>query len=204
MSLRAQTLHQFHVELSAKSPTPGGGAVAGVTGATAAALAHMVVAYSFTKSLAPHEAMLRDVGERLARARELLLTLADEDAAAYQALADSFKIPKDDPARRERLPAAALAATQVPLSIMAACCDVLRIGATLRDKTNPNLRSDLIIAAILAEAGCRAGAENVRINLPILAEYEKGTGLERECEGMLRTAAELRQAIETACHQPIR
>ena len=199
MSLRAQTLDQFHVELAAKTPTPGGGAVAGVTGATAASLAGMVVAYSFTKSLAPHEPALRDAGARLARARELLLTLADEDAAAYQVLSDSLKIPKDDPARAERLPGAALAATQVPLSIMAACCDVLRIAATLPGASNPHLRSDLIIAAILAEAGCRAGAENVRINLPLLAEYDLAGGIEGDCGTMLRTASELRQTIETAC-----
>jgi formiminotetrahydrofolate cyclodeaminase len=200
MSLRAQTLQQFHVELSAKRPTPGGGAVAALTGATAASLAHMVVAYSFTKSLARHEAALRDAGERLARARDLLLTLADEDAAAYKALSDAFKIPKDDPARRETLPLAALAATQVPLAVMAACCDVLRLAATLPDRSNRNLRSDLVIAAMLAETGCRAGAENVRINLPILAEYGKGTGLGEECETLLRTASQLRTGVETACH----
>ncbi|MFN5944565.1 MAG: cyclodeaminase/cyclohydrolase family protein, partial [Phycisphaerae bacterium] len=46
MSFSSLSLSTFLAQTAAKQPTPGGGAVAGLTGALAAALAHMVVNYS--------------------------------------------------------------------------------------------------------------------------------------------------------------
>lgn len=197
MSLSARTLEQFHVELASKSPTPGGGAVAAITGATAAALALMVVNYSFTRKLEPHHEGLREASARLERARALLMTLADEDAAAYESLSVAMKLPKDDPARPGRLADAAKAATQVPLAIVAGATDLLRLLDTLPDRTNRNLRSDLAIAAMLAGVATRAGAQNVSVNLPFLSEGAEA--IRAETQTMLRDASALRERIETAC-----
>lgn len=198
MSLSARTLHQFHEELASKSPTPGGGAVAAITGATGAALASMVVNYSFTRKLEAHHDALREVASRLERARALLMTLADEDASAYEALAGAMKLAKDDPARPSRLREAAKAATQAPLAIVGVATDLLRLMDTLPGRTNRNLRSDLAIAAMLAGVAARAGAQNVSVNLAFL-EKDAGEAVWGEAEGMLRDAAALRHSIEDAC-----
>src|SRR5262245_5876212 len=87
--LASYTIADFLEALAARTPTPGGGAVASAVGATAAALARMVVAYSLgKKSLAAHQPALEIAARELDVARALLLRLADEDAAAYALLSE--------------------------------------------------------------------------------------------------------------------
>jgi methenyltetrahydrofolate cyclohydrolase len=163
------TFGDFLDAIAAKSPAPGGGAVACSTGALAAALAGMVVAYSLgKKDLAAHQEALREADAYLLRARAMFVELADEDAAAYGLLNSLQKLPETDPQRVEQFPAAAAACVQVPLASVAACADVLRLLEKLGPITNRHLRSDLHVAAVLAEAAARAGACNVRINLSLL------------------------------------
>jgi len=108
-SFSHQPLSDFLHSIASKTPTPGGGAVASTVAALAAALAQMVVAYSAgKKSLAQHEPTLQSSLKTLERARDVLLQLADEDAAAYGAVNELSKLPEADP-RRAALPAATAA-----------------------------------------------------------------------------------------------
>ncbi len=178
--------------IAAKTPTPGGGAVACAAGALSAATAGMVVAYSLgKKDLAPHQEALKAAETYLARARALFLRLADEDGAAYGLLNELQRLPETDPRRQSELPGAALASVQVPLASVAACADMLALLASLVGASNRHLRSDLEVAAILAEAAARSGACNVRINLPSLPEGERGpkegevAALLERCAGLM-------------------
>lgn len=197
-SLRSLTLDQFLEALASKTPTPGGGAAAGLVGSTAAALAGMVVAYSVgKKNLAEHEPALRDAAERLARARVLMLDLADEDAAAYGTVNELSKLPEGDP-RREGLAAAQRASVQVPMVMLAACADVLRLMESLAPITNRHLRSDLGIAGVLAESAARSALWNVRVNVQALSA---GEGLEAfaEAERLVEDCAARAARLDQAC-----
>jgi formiminotetrahydrofolate cyclodeaminase len=185
-SIASHPFGQLLEAVAAKSPTPGGGAVACAAAALAASLAGMVVAYSVAKKdLAEHQPALLEAQAYLARARAMFLELGDEDAAAYGLLNALQKLPETDPRRAAELPAAALACVQVPLSSVAACADVLRLLETLAPITNKHLRSDLYVAAILADAGARGGACNVRVNLPLLTQQDRAAS-----EATLRTLLE--------------
>lgn len=197
--LTSRTLGDFLDQLAARTPTPGGGAVASVVGALGAALGDMVLAYSIgKKSLAEHEPRLKDAAVRLLRARAVLIELASEDEAAYGLVNELSRLPKDDP-RRAGLPAATLAAAQVPLSCMAACVSVLGLLDELPAITNKHLHSDLAIAAILAEAAARAAAWNVVVNLPGITDAELRASLTEQCERMLAGAIEAAGQVERAC-----
>lgn len=200
MSFASLPLSTFLAHTAAKQPTPGGGAVAGLTGALAAALAHMVVNYSLNKkNLAQHQPLLEDAAKRLERARAMLLELADEDAAAYGLVNELTKLPESDPRRIEQLPAALRASVDVPLSVAACATDLLRLMRDLAGKSNAYLRSDLAIAAVLAEATARSAAWNVNINvpqLPVAADREKVTQQTRE---LVAHAQHLAAEIEKAC-----
>jgi formiminotetrahydrofolate cyclodeaminase len=186
-------------QLGAKTPTPGGGAVASAAGALGVALGNMVLAYSVgKKSLAAHDAHLRDAAARLLRAQEVLLQLAAEDEAAYGLVSELQRLPDDDP-RRADLPAATLAASQVPLSCMATCMSVLGILDDLPEITNPQLRSDLAIAAVLAEAAARSAAWNVVANLPHLPDERSRQDLAEQCDSLLENAIATTRRIERAC-----
>lgn len=205
MSIHEQSVGAFLESVAAKSPTPGGGAVTAAVGALAAALAGMVVAYSLgKKNLSEHQAELAGASTSLARARGLMLELAEEDERAYGVVNELMKLPEADPRRAEELPPAALAATQAPLAVMAAACDLLRLFDQLAGMTNRHLRSDLAIAAVLADAACRAGRWNVAINLPMLRELgvedgAPGGPVERACAELLSASAGLARSVEQKC-----
>jgi len=188
-------LNDLLSQTAAKTPTPGGGAVASVVGALAAALAQMVVSYSLgKKNLAEHQSRLESAAAELERARGVFLTLADEDAAAYGLVNELSRLPEGDP-RRSELPAAQDAAANIPLATAAACVDVLRLLELLALRTNRHLRSDLAIASILAESCARASACNVRINLSSLDEVRR-TAIEANLARLLVTAADLSATVE--------
>lgn len=193
-------LGEFLNRICEKTPSPGGGAVASAAGALGAALAKMVVAYSLgKKNLAEHQPALERAGEALGRTIQMLLQLAEEDAAAYAMVNELSRLPETDPRRIQDYPAAVEAAVQAPRAVVAVCCDLLRLLESLTTTSNRHLRSDLAIAAILAEAAAKGGWWNVSVNLPLLQDESRRAVLRAECQKLLADAATRRVHIESAC-----
>lgn len=194
-----QSLAAFLAATAAKSPTPGGGAVASVTGALAASLAQMVVSYSLgKKNLAAHQPALEEAAKVLENARAMFLRLADEDAAAYGLVNELQRLPETD-ARRRELPAALDAAVAVPLTTIAACSDILRLMATLPPITNRHLHSDMGIAAELADAAARASRWNVAVNAAFLGNDARKAETLAQANALLARTRDLRDQIAKAC-----
>ncbi|MCW5754570.1 MAG: cyclodeaminase/cyclohydrolase family protein [Phycisphaeraceae bacterium] len=198
--LETLTVRELMDEIAAKSPAPGGGAVASVVGSLAAALGNMVVAYSVgKKQFADHAGALEAASRRLTVARSMMLRLADEDAAAYQDFNELSRLPDDDERRKAEYPNAIQRCVQAPRAVLAATVDVLRLLETLAPITNRHLRSDLAIAAILCDTAARAASWNVRVNVPMLSsDAQKRIVLDdtaRSVDECRRRAA----AVEAAC-----
>ncbi|MCA9296177.1 MAG: cyclodeaminase/cyclohydrolase family protein, partial [Phycisphaerales bacterium] len=120
--IEEQSIGDFLAALAAKAPTPGGGAVAGITAATACALAEMVLAYSVDrKSLAEMRDRNLASRETCAAARKDALQLADADAVAYAALNALWKLDENDPVRQAKWDDAVDGAIAVPRDVMALC-----------------------------------------------------------------------------------
>ncbi len=186
-------------QVAAKTPAPGGGAVACSTGALAASLAHMVVSYSLgKKSLAAHQDSLQHAAAALTRTRELLLELAEEDARAYSLVNELMKLPESDPYRKQHWGPAIDASIQIPMAAIAACADLLRLCETLAPITNTMLHSDLAIAAILAESAARASRWNVLVNVAALPA-ERRTPILENADRIIEGAAARARAVERAC-----
>ena len=138
--------------MAARTPAPGGGAVAALTAAAAAALVAM--AARFTEAPAgPAEAL---------RAR--LEPLADADAAAYTEVLAAYRLPAGDPSRRGRIAAALRVATEVPREVATAAREVAELADDLAAHGNRNLVGDARVAALLARAAAEAADELVAIN----------------------------------------
>lgn len=195
------TLTQLLDDLAAKTPAPGGGAVAGAVGALAGALGGMVVAYSEgKKSLAEHAEELEAAAKRLRMARSMMLALAHEDAQAYGLLTELKKLPEDDPRRVEQEPEVRAAVLGAPRATLAAAMDLLRLLESLVPITNKWLHSDLAVAAVLAEATARSAWWNVRVNLSLADDSER-SGLVRDGLASLEDARARRERIERACSE---
>jgi methenyltetrahydrofolate cyclohydrolase len=150
-----QQARGFLDQLAARTPTPGGGGAAAVTGAMAAGLVAMAARFSATQL--PGASDLADQADEL---RRRAADLADLDARAYQAVLDARRRPGDD-ARREALLGAAL----VPLEISEIGGRVARMALQVAEAGNPNLRGDAVTGALLAAASARSAACLVNINV---------------------------------------
>jgi methenyltetrahydrofolate cyclohydrolase len=147
-----RTLAGFLDEVAAKTSAPGGGAVAAVAVALAAALVEMAAQFSGKQwnEAATAVAEARKLRERAA-------PLAQADAEAYEAVIAARGGPGYDEALSR--------AADVPLAVLEAGVAVAELAAELALRGNPNLRGDAATAALLAEASARAAANLVEINL---------------------------------------
>jgi formiminotetrahydrofolate cyclodeaminase len=98
-----------------------------------------------------------------------LAELADTDSRAYGEVTAALRLPKDTPQERATRSAAVQAAlrgaTEVPLEVATACMEVLQLASLVANHGNRNAVSDAAVGALLAHAGLRGAALNVRINL---------------------------------------
>ena len=163
----------FLDQLAARTPTPGGGGAAAVTGAMAAGLVAMAARFS-AKQL-PEAGDLADQADKL---RLMAAQLADMDARAYTAVLDVFRRHGDADQRREAL----LAAAMVPLEIAEIGARAARLGLQVAEAGNPNLRGDAVTGAVLAAASARSAASLVDINVRL-------GGLDPELSGRAARAA---------------
>src|SRR5580693_9966280 len=89
---KTTTIENFLDAAAAKQPTPGGGSVAALTGALAAAMGEMVLNYSVgKKGLEIHTEKLQAALGEFRRAREMMLELMVEDQSAFDELAAARK-----------------------------------------------------------------------------------------------------------------
>lgn len=183
--LRAMTIEGYLDALAAAQPVPGGGAVAGVTIAQANALGAMVVGYAIGKpKFAPHDAAHRAALEVFSGGRAAAMSLAAEDARAYEHLNRLWRLPKDDPGRAG-FAEAVRAAIRAPEASVLLAKSTLEALAVLVGTTSASLASDLRIAIDLAAIGARAAQENVRINLPSVADEGERAVISTRTEAML-------------------
>jgi formiminotetrahydrofolate cyclodeaminase len=155
-----QPVRSFLDQVAARTPAPGGGVAAAVTGAMAAGLVAMAARFSATRL--PGAGELADQADEL---RRRLDQLADMDARAYAAVLDAGRQPGDDGQRRERMREALLGAAHVPLEIAGIGVEVAVMAARLAEAGNPNLRGDAVTGAVLAAASARSAACLVDINV---------------------------------------
>jgi formiminotetrahydrofolate cyclodeaminase len=156
-----------------------------VTLAQANALGSLVVGYALGKpQFAAHDAVHRAAHETFEHGRRAAIELAAEDAKAYEHLNRLWKLPKGDPLRAG-FDAAVLEAIRAPEESLALAKSTLGALAVLVGTTSASLASDLRIAIDLAAVGARAAQENVRINLPSVADEAARAEISARTEDVL-------------------
>ncbi|MBN1942352.1 MAG: cyclodeaminase/cyclohydrolase family protein [Phycisphaerae bacterium] len=192
------SVEQFVAATAAKQPTPGGGSVAGLVAALAAALGEMSL--NFTrgkKKYAEHEAFHAHLGARLEKTRRMFLDLIADDVTAYGMYAQTSQMP-DGPGKKEAEALALAAAIDVPRETAKLALALQEDLLSLADKCNPWLLSDLIAAGTLAAAVTVLCDLNVRINAKHLSEAAAAADLRAASTADRARAAELAEQIEKA------
>lgn len=168
----------YAAAVASGEPAPGGGSVAGVVGALAAALVEMVSHMSVGRTgTAMSEKDVADVVDSATALRARLLELATADEAAYSGYVAATKLPKstdeEKATRRDALQTALGNAADAPLAIASACHEVLMLLDPLTKHGNKHLISDTIIAALCAEVAARSALLNVRVNAKMIKDEER-------------------------------
>jgi formiminotetrahydrofolate cyclodeaminase len=164
-------IEPFIQQLAASTATPGGGSASAAAGAMAAALGSMVAGMSRgKKAYAQFEPQLSQAIARLAQLREELKSGIDADAESYSQVMAAYKQAKTSSDGEAIVESALIGATNVPLENAQRAKEVLGIIESLRPVTNPNMASDLTVAAALAHAAVAGALANVEINLSSLKD----------------------------------
>ena len=176
-SIAQQTVTDFLNALAAPTPAPGGGAAAAITGGAAAALVEMVAGLSCTKSPDGADADLqRRTVTTMAKTRDELLKLADDDATAYSAFIQAMRLPKADEAERaaraRAMSTAAEEAARIPLQTLRAITAIAESARLLTGRSLASAASDLEVALRFARAAGLSAADNVEVNLPFIDDPE--------------------------------
>jgi len=200
-------LDRFLDELASNAPTPGGGAVAGLVGAIAAELTHMVAALTIgKKKYAEHEDAFQAAMPALETSMRELRGMMARDAAAFDAVMAAYRLPRateDEKAERSaRIAAATRDAAEPPLATLRLLGGLLPPTRLAAEYGNAHAVSDAGIAAQLIDAAARAAALNVRINAVMLAGEDR-SDLEARLAELLPGLLEEARAIETVVLQRI-
>jgi formiminotetrahydrofolate cyclodeaminase len=184
--------------LGSAAPAPGGGAVAAMSVATAAALVEMVGNLTVGRpAYAGHEAQVTAVRDAARRLRQRAREQIDEDAVAFRALMAAFRRPRDTDQQRAERQAAVQAATRraaaVPLDVAATAAEVIQLADELPGRSNPNVLSDVGVAAATAAAAIEAAAINVDVNLATLTDAGTRAELTAQLAGYLTVAVRGRE-----------
>ena len=170
MNLVEQRVIDFVAATASKEPTPGGGAIAALTGATGAALAEMVANLTFGKK--GYEEVQSEMEELQTKAeaiRNRMLELSQADADVFNIFMNALGLPKNTDeekvARTAAIQQAYKDAAMVPFEIGELAYRIFELAELASSKGNQNLITDGIIAAINARAAVKAAFLNVRINL---------------------------------------
>lgn len=195
--LAGMTLRAFTDELSSESPAPGGGSVSALAAAMAAGLASMVAVLSHTKK--GFEAKHADLDRIANRAQELkdrMLAAVDADTAAFDALLDAMRLPKDDPSREQALADATVGAAEVPLGVLEACPEIIELN---REIARIGLQASLSDAGVGVQMGRAAAAgayQNVCINLGGLTDASRKSALLQRADDAWRKTRDAHVAAE--------
>ena len=191
-----RTLRAFSDDLSSSAAVPGGGSAAAYAGAMGAGLAAMVGRIAERKG--PTEATTALIAEA-DNLRADFIRLVDDDSAAYARVAEAMKLPKasDDEkrARTERIQAALLAASRVPLEVAKTSRRLLDLCERTVQSAASATVSDVGVGALLAETALRGAALNVMINLASVKDAAQVKALSEDLDGAVNGAEEQRKRI---------
>ncbi|HEY2506492.1 MAG TPA: cyclodeaminase/cyclohydrolase family protein [Streptosporangiaceae bacterium] len=178
-----ETIGTFLEELAAKTATPGGGAVAALHAAEAAALIAMVGRYSSGPRYAEHAKAISGIVSKADELRTESLELAAADAAAFGEVAAAYALPRDTEeqktARSEAISDALITAADPPVSVITTGAELLGLAERLRPIGNGNVLTDIGAAAEAIRAAIATGRLNAEVNLgttittPATARYRE-------------------------------
>ncbi len=197
------TVEAFLEALASSQPTPGGGTVGALSGATGAALLAMVARLTIgRKGYEVLEGRMQEIVATADAERVALLTLADRDAAAFDQVMAAYRLPRDTDERKAARSAAVQGAlthaAEVPLDVARRAAALLPLARELIEAGNASAVSDGLSAAHVLHASVAAALANVTINVASLTDAQRVEAMRRDAEVARTQAATLLAESDSA------
>lgn len=175
--LADKTLKAFLDETASKAPVPGGGSIAAMGAATAAALTEMVANLTIgKKGYEDVQEEMTELASTLPDVRNGFIADIDRDADAFNKVMDAFKMPKDSDEekaeRRQAIQNGMKNAASVPLEVARNAFGIMELAAKVVEKGNKNAVTDGAVAAMMARTAVLSALFNVKINLGSIKDEE--------------------------------
>ena len=190
MELKKMTVEGFVQETSSSSPAPGGGSIAALNAASAAALIEMVAHLTLGKE--KYAAV--EVAEKAASLKNQFLALIDEDSNAFNKIMAAFRMPKgsdeEKAVRSKAIQEATKGAALVPFKVGETANELFALADVVITRGNTNAVTDGAVAAMNTRAAVRGAFLNVKINLGSIKDQTfvddlngKMAAIEKEVDG---------------------
>jgi len=190
----------FTEELAAPTPTPGGGSAAAYAGTMGAALVAMVAGLTIgKKKYAEVEAEMQAIRVIAENLRKELGQAVGDDAASFEVLMATFKLPKETDEQKSirdaAIQQATLNAAHIPLHVAEDVVKVMELALKCAQRANLNAISDSMSGFAMSRAALTAAGYNVRININSLEDKSAGDKMLKELAALEKEAAKLEKEI---------
>ena len=164
--------------LADKSSVPGGGSAAALNGAMGAALMLMAAGVTIKRKATPQadKDFLMPYIAKIENYKNEFKHLTAEDAAAYLEVINLKKQNADE----AELAKAQIKAAEIPLITAQKAEELLEIVEKVENKIAKIIVSDALCAKILLNACLKCSAENIKTNLPYVADENLKQELNKE------------------------
>ena len=190
----------FVDEVSRDSPAPGGGSVAALSGALGVALGTMVANLSTSKAgFEKHKDKLAKISKKGQTTKEQLVKAIDEDTSAFDEVIKAMRMPKDTEKEKEmrekEMQKGYQIATLVPLRTVENCRNSLEICYEISEIMDEGMASDVGSGALMANAGAKAAAYNVLINLKSITDKNFCNKTNKDLKSMTKDCEKLSEKV---------
>jgi formiminotetrahydrofolate cyclodeaminase len=206
--LKDQKLEKLLSDIASNSPTPGGGTVAGISGAIAASLVLMVCNLTIGKK--KYQTVEDEIKKNLKDAEKLqqeFTLLAQRDTEVFNDVMEAYKLPheteEDKNTRKTAVEEALKKASLVPMDVLRRCETMACLCRTVALKGNENSISDAGVAVLLTHAAAQSACLNILINLSTISDEDFIGKLKTEQEHVLKTVKDLTEETMQIVHSKL-
>jgi glutamate formiminotransferase len=187
--------------VAAATPTPGGGSVAALAGALAAALGEMVAGLARKKK--SHEKFTQGLTaavHELDKAVRALANDMDRDAEAYDGVLSAFHLPKGTPKEEDQrtvaIERALRLAAEVPMDVAETSVFLYTLLGQLESITPASMKSDLQVGRMMAAAAAHGALANVETNLDSIGDHEYVASMRARSKTVLSSLFPKQETLE--------
>ncbi|UUZ83093.1 cyclodeaminase/cyclohydrolase family protein [Paenibacillus sp. P26] len=196
------TIREFLQKAASKEPTPGGGSAAALVAAVGAAMTSMVGHLSQGEKFAAVQDEIAETLEGITKMAAACEELLEADIRSFEQYMAAYRLPKQTEEERElrkqAMHQAAVGAILVPLRLMEACLEGMRLTGRITEPSNRNVISDLGIGAILLASAAESAYLTIELNLLSLRDPAQQSAYAEKAAGLMKEIGERKEHTVSA------